>query len=118
MMQLSAEARNLNWLVSNFVERVPGVKEATVVSSDGHSMIETGVDRSCRQVVKSDPLVRKNESTSARRYRASCSMNGRIRQAQFGPIPGKRYMLSMFDVPLAGFPAIWTAGGSLPLASW
>ena len=35
MMQLSTEARNLNWLVSNFVERVPGVQEATVVSSDG-----------------------------------------------------------------------------------
>ena len=32
---LSAEARNLNWLVSNFTERVPGVWEATVVSSDG-----------------------------------------------------------------------------------
>jgi hypothetical protein len=30
MIQLSAEARNLNWLVSNFVERVPGVQEAIV----------------------------------------------------------------------------------------
>ena len=35
MIQLSTEARNLNWLVSNFVAGVPGVREAAVVSSDG-----------------------------------------------------------------------------------
>ena len=35
MIKLSAEARNLNWLVSNFVAAVPGVTQATVVSSDG-----------------------------------------------------------------------------------
>ena len=47
MMQLSAEARNLNWLVSNFVERVPGVSEATVVSSDGLLVaLSDGLDRS------------------------------------------------------------------------
>ena len=45
--QLSAEARNLNWLVSNFVERVPGVQEATVVSSDGLLIaLSDGLDRS------------------------------------------------------------------------
>ena len=47
MQQLSAEARNLNWLVSNFVERVPGVSEATVVSSDGLLIaLSDGLDRS------------------------------------------------------------------------
>jgi predicted regulator of Ras-like GTPase activity (Roadblock/LC7/MglB family) len=47
MMQLSAEARNMNWLVSNFVGRVPGVKEATVVSSDGLLIaLSEGLDRS------------------------------------------------------------------------
>ena len=47
MQQLSAEARNLNWLVSNFVERVPGVQEATVVSSDGLLIaLSDGLDRS------------------------------------------------------------------------
>ena len=35
---LSTDARNLNWLVSSFVERVPGVTEAIVVSSDGLPM--------------------------------------------------------------------------------
>ncbi|MDH4144835.1 MAG: roadblock/LC7 domain-containing protein [Acidimicrobiia bacterium] len=35
MTTLSAEATNLNWLVSSFVERVPGIVDAVVVSSDG-----------------------------------------------------------------------------------
>ena len=38
MAELSSEARNLNWLVQNFVERVPGVNEAVVVSADGLPM--------------------------------------------------------------------------------
>ena len=37
-MQLSSEARNINWLVTNFVDRVPGVSEAVVVSADGLPM--------------------------------------------------------------------------------
>ncbi|MCP3910462.1 MAG: roadblock/LC7 domain-containing protein [Actinomycetia bacterium] len=35
MTGLSAEANNVNWLVTNFVERVPGAQEAVVVSADG-----------------------------------------------------------------------------------
>ena len=47
MIRLSAEARNLNWLVSNFVDGVPGVSEATVVSSDGLLIaLSDGLDRS------------------------------------------------------------------------
>ncbi len=46
MPDLSAEARNLNWLVTNFVDRVPGVNEAVVVSSDGLPMaVSQGLDR-------------------------------------------------------------------------
>jgi predicted regulator of Ras-like GTPase activity (Roadblock/LC7/MglB family) len=46
MPELSQEAKNLNWLVSNFVERVPGVNEAVVVSSDGLPMATSqGLDR-------------------------------------------------------------------------
>ena len=46
MTTLSAEARNLNWLLSNFVERVPGVLEALVVSSDGIPMaVSSGLER-------------------------------------------------------------------------
>ncbi len=35
MPELSAEARNLNWLVQNFAKDTPGVAHAIVVSADG-----------------------------------------------------------------------------------
>ena len=35
MTQLSREAENLNWLVSNFTKSVPGAAHAIVVSADG-----------------------------------------------------------------------------------
>ena len=35
MSQLSADARNLNWLVGNFARNTPGVAHAMVVSADG-----------------------------------------------------------------------------------
>jgi predicted regulator of Ras-like GTPase activity (Roadblock/LC7/MglB family) len=35
MTTMSTQASNVSWLVTNFVERVPGVTEAIVVSSDG-----------------------------------------------------------------------------------
>jgi uncharacterized protein len=35
MAQLSREAQNLNWLVQNFVKKVPGVIHTIVVSADG-----------------------------------------------------------------------------------
>lgn len=46
MIKLSAEARNMNWLVSNFVAAVPGVTQAAVVSSDGLLVaVSDGIDR-------------------------------------------------------------------------
>ena len=45
-MDLSSDARNLNWLVSTFVDRVPGVTDAVVVSADGLPMaLSEGLDR-------------------------------------------------------------------------
>ncbi|MFD1935219.1 MULTISPECIES: roadblock/LC7 domain-containing protein [Nonomuraea] len=38
MKELSQAARDVNWLVSGFVEEVPGVAHAVVVSSDGLPM--------------------------------------------------------------------------------
>ncbi len=35
MSELSQAAQNLNWLITNFVERVPGVSHTIVVSADG-----------------------------------------------------------------------------------
>src|SRR3712207_2045336 len=38
MTDMSVDARNVNWLVNNFVDRTPGVNEAVVVSADGLPM--------------------------------------------------------------------------------
>ena len=46
MTGLSPDARNISWLVSSFVQRVPGVADAIVVSSDGLPMaVSEGLDR-------------------------------------------------------------------------
>lgn len=46
MSGLSNEANNVNWLVNSFVEQVPGVSEAVVVSSDGLPIAaSSGLDR-------------------------------------------------------------------------
>jgi predicted regulator of Ras-like GTPase activity (Roadblock/LC7/MglB family) len=43
---LTPGATNINWLIGNFVARVPGVDEAVVVSSDGLLMaMSQGLDR-------------------------------------------------------------------------
>ena len=42
MTQLSREAQNLNWLVTNFVRKVPGVAHAVVVSAD-ETALEAGL---------------------------------------------------------------------------
>jgi len=43
---MSSAASNVNWLVGNFVDHVPGVSEAVVLSSDGLPMaMSGGLDR-------------------------------------------------------------------------
>ncbi len=46
MTAMSTQASNVNWLVNNFVERVPGANDAVVVSSDGLPIAaSSGLDR-------------------------------------------------------------------------
>lgn len=46
MTMMSTQATNVNWLVNSFVDRVPGVSEAVVVSSDGLPIAaSSGLDR-------------------------------------------------------------------------
>ena len=42
MNQMSSEATNISFLIRNFAERVPGVRDAIVVSSDGLLMAMSG----------------------------------------------------------------------------
>jgi predicted regulator of Ras-like GTPase activity (Roadblock/LC7/MglB family) len=47
MPQLSADARDLNWLVANFANTTPGIAHAMVVSADGLPVAVSGrLDRS------------------------------------------------------------------------
>ncbi|MEU8617006.1 roadblock/LC7 domain-containing protein [Streptomyces sp. NPDC048623] len=41
---LSSEARNLQWLLGNLVEEVPGVRSVAVVSSDGLPLLSSDPD--------------------------------------------------------------------------
>ncbi|MFI9112719.1 roadblock/LC7 domain-containing protein [Streptomyces venezuelae] len=50
---LSTEARNLQWLLGNLVEEVPGVRSVAVVSSDGLMLLS------------SDPAVQQSTTTAA-----------------------------------------------------
>ena len=46
MTTLSPSASNISWLITSFVEHVPGVQQAVVVSSDGLPMaMSAGLDR-------------------------------------------------------------------------
>jgi predicted regulator of Ras-like GTPase activity (Roadblock/LC7/MglB family) len=42
---LSSEARNLHWLLTNFVEEVPGILSVAVVSSDGLLLLSSDPGR-------------------------------------------------------------------------
>ncbi|MFE3070206.1 roadblock/LC7 domain-containing protein [Streptomyces sp. NPDC059247] len=50
---LSSEARNLQWLLGNLVEEVPGVRSVAVVSSDGLMLLS------------SDPAAQQNATVAA-----------------------------------------------------
>ena len=77
MSHLSIDAQNLNWLIGNFVTRVPGVRDAVVVSSDGLLMaLSPGIDRT-----GADQLAAiASGLTSLTRGAARCFGGGRVNQ--------------------------------------
>ena len=77
MSNLSIDAQNLNWLVGNFVSRVPGVRDAVVVSSDGLLMaLSPGLDRA-----GADQLAAiASGLTSLTRGASRCFGGGRVNQ--------------------------------------
>lgn len=77
MAQLSREAQNVNWLVSNFARRVPGIAHAVVVSSDGLLMaVSERLDRA-----RADQLAAVASSLSSLTQGASrCFAGGAVNQ--------------------------------------
>src|SRR6266571_243845 len=75
MAQLSREAQNVNWLVSSFVRRVPGIAHAIVVTSDGLLMaVSERLDRA-----RADQLGAGGPGRPERGYRP-----GRLRDGDAG----------------------------------
>jgi uncharacterized protein len=74
---LSIDAQNLNWLVANFASRVPGVRDAVVVSADGLLMaLSPGLDRA-----GADQLAAiASGLTSLTRGASRCFGGGRVNQ--------------------------------------
>jgi len=77
MSNLSIDAQNLNWLVANFASRVPGARDAVVVSSDGLLMaLSPGLDRA-----GADQLAAiASGLTSLTRGASRCFGGGRVNQ--------------------------------------
>ena len=77
MSNLSIDAQNLNWLVANFASRVPGVRDAVVVSADGLLMaLSPGLDRA-----GADQLAAiASGLTSLTRGASRCFGGGRVNQ--------------------------------------
>ncbi|UYQ64362.1 roadblock/LC7 domain-containing protein [Streptomyces peucetius] len=53
---LSSEARNLQWLLGNLVEEVPGVHSVAVVSSDGLLLLSSDPEQNAAQATGQDTV--------------------------------------------------------------
>lgn len=91
---MSAEAKNLNWLVNSFTDRVPGAANAVVVSSDGLVLaMSDGLDRA-----HADQLAAITAGlTSLTRGAADCFEAGRVRQLIVEMEAGYLFVTSISD---------------------
>ena len=94
MTQLSREAQNLNWLVSNFARSVPGVAHAIVVSADGLLMaVSERLDRA-----RADQLAAVASGlTSLTQGAARCFEAGNVVQTVIEMERGFLFLMSISD---------------------
>lgn len=109
---LSHQARNLHWLLGNFIEEVPGVRAVTVVSSDGLPLL------SSRAVDMRDPAVRPGAAHPGEAHMdlaavvsglasltvgaAKLMDGGRVRQTTVAMAEGTLFVMSISDGSLLG----------------
>ena len=94
MTQLSADARNLNWLVGNFARATPGVAHAMVVSADGLPVAMS--DRLDRQ--KADQLAAIASGLASLTLGASrCFGGGMVKQTVVEMDRGFLFVMSISD---------------------
>jgi uncharacterized protein len=94
MPELSAEARNLNWLVSNFAKGTPGVAHAIVVSADGLPVaMSERLDRA-----KADQLAAiASGLASLTQGAARCFEGGQVKQTVVEMDRGFLFVMSISD---------------------
>ncbi|MGH3343170.1 MAG: roadblock/LC7 domain-containing protein [Carbonactinosporaceae bacterium] len=91
---MSNEARNLNWLLANFVERVPGVAHTVAVSSDGLLLaVSEGLPRD-----RADQLSAiASGLTSLTQGAARCFEGGKVNQTLIEMERGLLFVMSISD---------------------
>ncbi|MGH3327599.1 MAG: roadblock/LC7 domain-containing protein [Streptomycetales bacterium] len=91
---MSNEARNLNWLLANFVERVPGVAHTIAVSSDGLLLaVSEGLPRD-----RADQLSAiASGLTSLTQGAARCFEGGRVNQTLIEMERGLLFVMAISD---------------------
>jgi uncharacterized protein len=94
MPELSAEARNLNWLVDNFAKNTPGVAHAMVVSADGLPLaVSNRLDRP-----KADQLAAiASGLASLTQGAAVCFQGGPVKQTVVEMEQGFLFIMSISD---------------------
>jgi uncharacterized protein len=94
MTQLSADARNLNWLVGNFAKATPGVAHAMVISADGLPVaISERLDRS-----RADQLAAIGSGLASLTVGASrCFDGGLVKQCVVEMEGGFMFIMSISD---------------------
>ena len=85
MTQLSREAQSLNWLVSNFVKKVPGVIHTIVVSADGLLMaLSEDLDRATADQLSAVASGLSSLTQGAARYFGGGSVNQTVVEMEKG----------------------------------
>ena len=94
MSQLSADARNLNWLVGNFAKATPGVAHALVLSADGLPVaISARLDRP-----RADQLAAIGSGLASLTVGASrCFGGGQVKQCVVEMEGGFMFIMSISD---------------------
>jgi uncharacterized protein len=94
MPELSADARNLNWLVTNFAKASPGVAHALVVSADGLPVaVSEGLDRA-----RADQLAAIASGLASLTHGASrCFEGGLVKQTVVEMDRGFLFVMSISD---------------------
>jgi predicted regulator of Ras-like GTPase activity (Roadblock/LC7/MglB family) len=94
MPRLSADARNLNWLVGNFANATPGVAHAMVVSADGLPLaVSSRLDRP-----KADQLAAIASGLASLTQGASrCLQGGLVKQTVVEMEGGFLFVMSISD---------------------